>query len=458
MLKSPLVTVLFVEAVLLGVVSCFEWTFQPDTMVYSCTGKQVTLPWEFKTDDEESVLQISWIFGDVFDSVLVATVSFDTFVPTEAYLQRVHHVTNGGLYLRDVTMKDSGNYTVEVNTEKHGTLSTSRHSVFLQVGDGLMTQGNELKVKQDPRALWDDSTAQWVIRLICGTFTFMGQPNIHVIWTTPEGETRSSTYYEDNNFYLTLLSPVEGGNYTCLIPIHLLPDICANTSSHGNETVSATVGVDDLRVRLSLIEAEQKTLGDRLRESEETCASETIRLKEANTDLLKLLNETRIMHDQEQETVYAEIQTLRNVTQNQQVLLDNQKKQVAFTVRFDSVNGATMNVGRSGTIMFDFEVTNRGNYFNMSTGIFTAPVAGTYFFVLGAMIPKGQPYAEMGIHVSGKGVLALTHGGQNYIRDQTHAALHLNEGDQVKAKHCWGGTVIEKYFWTTFSGVLLQPD
>ena len=65
-----------------------------------------------------------------------------------------------------------------------------------------------------------------------------------------------------------------GGNYTCRIPGHLLPDACA--ADVGDDTVTDSVSVDEPMARLTLIEAEQGTLKKDNREMKE----ENRRLKE----------------------------------------------------------------------------------------------------------------------------------------------------------------------------------
>ena len=67
-----------------------------------------------------------------------------------------------------------------------------------------------------------------------------------------------------------------GGNYTCLIPGHLLADACVTDRLQGDDTVTASVSVDELMARLSVIEAEQRTLKEDNRELTE----ENSRLKE----------------------------------------------------------------------------------------------------------------------------------------------------------------------------------
>ena len=74
---------------------------------------------------------------------------------------------------------------------------------------------------------------------------------------TPTGEETPSTAYDDGHFTLALPSPVSGGNYTCHIDSHHLQDACAEDSE---VAVTATVSVDKVTARLSVMEAELKTL------------------------------------------------------------------------------------------------------------------------------------------------------------------------------------------------------
>ena len=89
-------------------------------------------------DEEENLVDMHWIFDGAFSSEMVATSAHEHFLPARLYSQRVRHVTNGGLSLSDVTVSDSGNYTVEVNVDKQGAFFSHRHSVYLQVGGTVL--------------------------------------------------------------------------------------------------------------------------------------------------------------------------------------------------------------------------------------------------------------------------------------------------------------------------------
>ena len=54
--------------------------------------------------------------------------------------------------------------------------------------DGLMTKDGSLHVRQDPVAAWDSEKEEWYIKLLCGTFTFRGDPPIDVTWTVSSNQ------------------------------------------------------------------------------------------------------------------------------------------------------------------------------------------------------------------------------------------------------------------------------
>jgi hypothetical protein len=62
---------------------------------------------------------------------------------------------------------------------------------------------------------------------------------------------------------------------------------------------------------------------------------------------------------------------------------------VSFSVRFalshDVTDREGINLGDQQTLVFDQAVTNVGQAYSLTTGIFTAPAAGTYAFFLTQM-------------------------------------------------------------------------
>lgn len=302
--------VILVKICSIVIVTGLEWQTTPDDYVYACVGSDVTLPWQFKATENETVVSVNWIHDGSLSSSMVATLAHRHFVPTAGYTARVRHVQNGGLVLEDLFTEDSGNYTVEVNVAVTGGLFRSfRRTVHVQVAAGLMLKGG-LTAEQDPEAWWDETSRQWFMRLTCGAFTFLGPPPVDLVWTTPGGKTKPSSGYASGQFYLSLATPVQGGNYTCSIPLVRLPDLCyKEQGGHDISALSSTVIVDEMKGRLSLMEANQKTLRE---------------------DRERLLTNQKTLQEKLQRVEQTHVQDMQNVTEYFQGMLDDLMDKVEF--------------------------------------------------------------------------------------------------------------------------------
>ncbi|GAA6222674.1 complement C1q-like protein 4 [Lates japonicus] len=133
------------------------------------------------------------------------------------------------------------------------------------------------------------------------------------------------------------------------------------------------------------------------------------------------------------------------------------KSKVAFTVAADQ-GGNYGPFDADTTLRYSKKITNNGDAFNMSTGVFTAPVDGVYYFIFF--------FRAEGKHPSG---LILCKNDNPIIKsDDTQASydpadtggnavvLELEKGDEVhmrlpKGNHVWAA---ERH--TTFSGFLVH--
>ena len=113
----------------------------------------------------------------------------------------------------------------------------------------------------------------------------------------------------------------------------------------------------------------------------------------------------------------------------------------------------------SGTLVFPTVITNVGNGYNPSDGVFTAPMAGVYVFFVNV-----QGYSSQSIYVS------IVLNGATKVRTAAYAAggdieeagpnlvvLSLQTGDRVWIKHYSGQgyTTNSDGPLTTFSGFLI---
>lgn len=109
------------------------------------------------------------------------------------------------------------------------------------------------------------------------------------------------------------------------------------------------------------------------------------------------------------------------------------------------------------TLKFDQVVTNEGNGFKGSTGIFVAPYSGIYVF-------------DATVGITGTTDIYVKKNGANILRVYGHAdsnwetatgsvTSHLNQGDQVYVIVAnYNGHGLVGHGLTTFSGFMSQPD
>ncbi|XP_060559294.1 heavy metal-binding protein HIP-like [Ruditapes philippinarum] len=133
------------------------------------------------------------------------------------------------------------------------------------------------------------------------------------------------------------------------------------------------------------------------------------------------------------------------------------EKVVAFTMTTPKV-GAT-----SGSMSFTTVVTNEGNGFDTSTGKFTCPVSGLYFFSLHIIKKRASvDYAGCYIYLNGSSKVRAYIDPQDGANGadigsygvSTSVYLKLKVGDVVTLENCSGTIPSAVEPWTSFSGYL----
>ncbi|XP_020504478.2 caprin-2 [Labrus bergylta] len=109
------------------------------------------------------------------------------------------------------------------------------------------------------------------------------------------------------------------------------------------------------------------------------------------------------------------------------------------------------------TLIYKTVITNIGNAYNAATGIFTAPVAGVYYFTI--FFHAGWKH-KTSLHLYKNSEVKLSTSDEDTVTNRTDNGgnagyLHLQQGDQVyvrlfKNSHVWGNGG-----YTTFSGSLV---
>jgi hypothetical protein len=134
------------------------------------------------------------------------------------------------------------------------------------------------------------------------------------------------------------------------------------------------------------------------------------------------------------------------------------------TIAFKARGPADLSLATGQTIIFANNMLNKGEAYNNNTGIFTAPMSGTYIFIIHLCIHNGK-HMYYGIMVDDtvytSGVFYDKGGTICYTAD---ALLVLNGGERVYVKCLNGssGNVLYEYststynYWNTFSGLLVH--
>ncbi|XP_031593717.1 complement C1q-like protein 4 [Oreochromis aureus] len=146
--------------------------------------------------------------------------------------------------------------------------------------------------------------------------------------------------------------------------------------------------------------------------------------------------------------------------QNEQITVlqrENQVKQVAFSASLGKQSPTdTGPFTTETTLIFEHVITNIGNAYNQSTGIFTAPVRGVYHF-------EFHIFGTAGIRAGGSlfrnGDLICTayeHPKSGSVSASNGVSLLLEVGDQVSVRLPIGSSIHENQnHHTTFSGHLI---
>ena len=126
-------------------------------------------------------------------------------------------------------------------------------------------------------------------------------------------------------------------------------------------------------------------------------------------------------------------------------------EKIAFTASLAS----TLSDHHQKPVIYSTVQTNIGSGYSATTGVFTAPMAGTYVFVWHGVIHKSS-YCELNLYKNGNGLQFWAVADSRGVADATDsgsnsAVLTLNTGDTVGIRTVTCGYLYPLPF-TTFSG------
>ncbi|XP_045174427.2 complement C1q-like protein 2 [Mercenaria mercenaria] len=174
--------------------------------------------------------------------------------------------------------------------------------------------------------------------------------------------------------------------------------------------------------------------------------------------LLQLVSQEQSMRLELESQVHklqSQIQTLQSQLNNITVAAAKNQQQVAFSGRLQ--NNLPLS-GSTAIVKFENVITNIGNAYSQTTGIFHCPISGLYLFT-GNILSDAVGFISMGIYQNGR-LIARPYTGAGVHEHESGSdtvVVHANVGDEIYAKDLGGSSVyLDQY--SLFTGVLLKAD
>ncbi|XP_053195824.1 putative leucine-rich repeat-containing protein DDB_G0290503 isoform X2 [Scomber japonicus] len=233
----------------------------------------------------------------------------------------------------------------------------------------------------------------------------------------------------------------------------------------------------DLLDRVTSLEDKNKVLEARMNASE----NEVEELKRQSADMMTRMNvsENEVEELKRQSAVLearmnaseneveelkrqsADMMTRMNASENE---VEELKRQIADQPKVAFSLGLTDD-GQIGpfntdiTLKFSKVFTNFGQGYSQTTGVFTAPVKGAYYFSFTTLDNRGVVSTRVFLHQNDKKVLSIhNHNANGWENVSNSLVLQLEKGDMVYLVLPAGHTVFDDTRnFTSFNGFLLYP-
>jgi len=118
-------------------------------------------------------------------------------------------------------------------------------------------------------------------------------------------------------------------------------------------------------------------------------------------------------------------------------------------------------LSHNSPIPFEIELLNVGNAMNISSGVFTVPRSGRYFFTLWGIKNEAAKGTELSLRLNGDHVAQTSSSdGGSYYTYSLQTTLNLQGGDQISSTLISGALHNDSIstYSTFFGGWLLEED
>ena len=129
------------------------------------------------------------------------------------------------------------------------------------------------------------------------------------------------------------------------------------------------------------------------------------------------------------------------------------------TITFSAKTAFNLIPETSQVIIFQTVLQNEGNAYDSTSGVFTSPVNGTFFFSV-QLCANNRKWARFQLVVDNmKSILAISHYNRyaSHTTTSNSVAQYLSEGQKVWVQASYNAGLSETPFcWNQFSGMLVH--
>ncbi|XP_053195825.1 heavy metal-binding protein HIP-like isoform X3 [Scomber japonicus] len=293
-------------------------------------------------------------------------------------------------------------------------------------------------------------------------------------WTRAQGESGGLT---GNDITQTEIQSEILGVKSTSDQTNITPDIWAELKELRDMAIQHSVELRNSKSKMENLEQENTAIQARLTASEwKNAVLENVvkELQRENTDLLdrvtsledknKVLEARMNASENEVEELKrqsADMMTRMNVSENEVEELKRQsadQPKVAFSLGLTD-DGQIGPFNTDITLKYSKVFTNFGQVYSPTTGVFTAPVRGAYYFSFTTVDTRSGVNTRVYLHHNDKKVLSSHNRNANGSESVSNSmVLQLEKGDVVYLVLPTGHTVYDDTNdYTTFNGFLLFP-